>query len=100
MMAMERKQIQFTRQQIAALRREARRRGTSESAIVREALDAWLGTSPGRATPERIARALAVAGLFRSGRHDIATEHDRELADITYEHINGASPHDRSRDSA
>ena len=84
---MERKQIQFTRQQLAALRREARRRRTSESAVVREAVDAWLRGSGEGLHRERFARALAVVGKFRSGKHDISREHDREFADIAYEHI-------------
>ncbi len=79
---MERKQVQFTRQQLAALRREARRRRTSESAVVRAAVDAWLDPKRELAHRERFDRALTVVGRFRSGKHDVAREHDRELADI------------------
>lgn len=84
---MERKQIQFTRQQLAALRRESRRRHVSESAVVREAVDRWLGAKGESDRHERFARALSVVGAFRSGKHDIAREHDRELADIYYEDL-------------
>lgn len=39
---------------------------------------------------ERIERALSVIGAFSSGGgHNTATEHDRELADITFEHVRG-----------
>lgn len=84
---MERKQIQFTRQQLAALRREAKRRRTSESAVIREALDAWLGRRDTADRQERFERALAVVGAFRSGSHDVAVEHDRELAEIYYDDL-------------
>ncbi len=60
---MERKQIQLTPQQMAALRREA-------------------------ANAERVRRALSVVGKFSSGGGcNIATEHDRELGDILYEEV-------------
>ncbi len=84
---MERKQIQFTRQQLTGLRREAKRKRTSESAIVREAVDAWLAAKGESARHERFARAMSVVGKFRSGKHDIAREHDRELAEILSEEL-------------
>lgn len=85
---MERKQIQFTRQQLSALRREARRRRTSESALVREAVDGWMRTHEPESEAERVARALSVIGAFSSGGgQNIATEHDDHLADIAYEHV-------------
>ena len=84
---MERKQIQFTRQQLAAVRREAKRRRTSESAVIREAVDSWLARSGQAERRERFRRALAVVGKYRSGKHDISVEHDRELADIYYEDL-------------
>jgi hypothetical protein len=83
---MQRKQVQFNRQQLAAIRREARRRKISDAAVVRQAVD-QLVVAPaegGRArlSPEIVARALAVVGRFGSGRDDISVEHDGELADI------------------
>jgi len=83
---MERKQIQFTRRQLTAVRREARRRHVSESAIVREAVDRWIGVKSDTDRHARFERALSAVGAFRSGRRDIAREHDRELAAISYEH--------------
>jgi hypothetical protein len=56
---MERKQVQLTRKQAVAVRREATRRKISGSAIVRE----------------------AVVGRFASGQKDVSRNHDRELAD-------------------
>jgi hypothetical protein len=77
---MERKQIQFTRRQITAIHREARRRNTSDAAIVREAIDAWLPGTPNKPVVDWISRARSV-GRFSSGRRDVSQEHDRELSD-------------------
>ena len=77
---MERKQIRFTRKQVAAIRRVARRRNISDAAIVREAIEAWLAGTTGVPAREWTERARA-AERFRSGRHDVSDEHDRELSD-------------------
>lgn len=74
-----RKQVQLTKRQAAAVRREAARRGMSEAAFIREAVERALGPS-GR-TPN-IGRILAVAGRYNSGLGDIAVEHDRYLEEI------------------
>jgi len=81
---MQRKQIQFTARQVAAIRREARRRGTSDAEVVRQAVDRLLlaPAPPQDARAERFARARAVVGKFDSGRTDISLEHDRELDEI------------------
>lgn len=81
MMAMIRKQVQLTDRQVKALRREAARRGTSGSALVREAVEAWLGRRS--AEPDRDVlweRAMAAVGIGHSGESDVAREHDRYLA--------------------
>jgi hypothetical protein len=78
---MERKQVQLTRQQAAAVRRVAARRKTSDAAIVREAVDLWLRAQGHGDPDDRWQRALAVVGAFASGRKDISREHDRELAE-------------------
>ncbi len=79
---MQRKQVQFTRRQIAAIHGEARRRKTSDAAVVRQAVDQFLGAGKKATTgAEQIARALAAVGRFASGRQDVSKEHDRELAD-------------------
>ena len=84
-MKMARKQIQFTRRQAAALRREASRRRVSESAIVREAVDRLL--APGSPRDEGWDRVLALAGAFRSGRNDISTHHHEYVADAIWEEL-------------
>lgn len=79
---MQRKQIQFTDRQVTAIRREARKRRTSDAEIVRQAVDRLLSpVSRDAARAERFARALSVVGTFDSGRTDISVEHDRELDD-------------------
>lgn len=77
---MERKQIQFTRRQITAIRREARRRNTSAAAIVREAIDAWLPDTTKAPVVDWISLARSV-GRFSSDRRDASEQHDRELGD-------------------
>lgn len=80
---MIRKQVQFTERQAARIRREAARRGTSESAVIREAVDRGLGGRTGP-TDEQWDRALAGAGMGRSGLTDLGEEHDRYLAEDLY----------------
>lgn len=76
---MVRMQIQFTAEQQAELRYQARKRGISISALVREAVDRELSRREGHAAAW--ARALAAIGTGHSGRHDIAERHDEYLAD-------------------
>ncbi len=76
---MVRMQIQFTEEQTRELRWQARKRGISISALVREAVDRELSQRESHA--EAWARALAAIGAGRSGRHDIAERHDEYLAD-------------------
>lgn len=84
---MIRKQVQFTERQAARIQREARRRGVSESAVVREAVDKGLGVGTSGPTDEQWERALAVVGKFPSGLTDLSVEHDRYYADDLYEEI-------------
>lgn len=77
---MVRMQIQFTQEQQAELRHQARKRGISISALVREAVDREL--SRGESHDEAWERALSVVGKYR-GRppHDVAENHDEYLAE-------------------
>ena len=70
--------IQLPEEQAAALEREARRRGTSKAAVVREALASLLAQEGGDAAVER---ALAAAGSGASGVGDLAERHDDYLAE-------------------
>jgi hypothetical protein len=75
---MQRVQVQFTPEQLAGLARGAQESGTSVAAVVRQAVDAWLGETERR---HRIENALGVVGAFRSGLGDLAERHDDYLAD-------------------
>ena len=79
---MIRKQVQFTERQAARIKREAARRGTSESAVIRDALDRGLGGQTGP-TDEQWERAMAVAGIARSGLPDL----DRKSTRLNSSHI-------------
>lgn len=77
---MIRTQVSLTEEQMRRLRREARRRGISLAAVVREAID--------RAVPDedaarsaRVEALLGVAGAAASGTGTVAREHDSLLAD-------------------
>lgn len=59
----ERTQIYLSREQAAALDREAKRTGTTRSHLIREAIEARYGNA---ADPARVERALrATAGLWK-----------------------------------
>jgi hypothetical protein len=73
-------QIQFTEEQQAELRYQARKRGISISALVREAVDHELSRRESHA--EAWERMMSIAGKYRSDPpHDIAENHDEYLAD-------------------
>ncbi|HEY3920723.1 MAG TPA: ribbon-helix-helix protein, CopG family [Gaiellaceae bacterium] len=72
---MVRKQIQFTDEQVHELRRLARDRGVSVSAVVRSAVERELAKRD-----EGVARLLGLVGKYRGGPgNNAAEEHDRYL---------------------
>jgi len=75
-------QIQFTEEEVEALRREAAQSRVSISAVVREAVDTRLAQPRrGPSLDERKARAKAACGRFRSGTGDVSARHDEYFAD-------------------
>jgi len=79
---MVRMQIQFTEEEIEALRREAAQRHVSISAVVRDAVDERLDhPRPEPSLEERKARAKAACGRFHSGLGDASARHDKYFAD-------------------
>jgi hypothetical protein len=74
-----RTQVQLTERQAAALKHTATRRGVSMAEILRELVDAHLTLDDTRGGARE--RALRAVGQFRSGRGDVSTRHDRDLAD-------------------
>jgi hypothetical protein len=76
---MIRTQIQLTPEQAKALRRLAAAEGVSQAELVRRFVDEGLLRFRGRGGAERVRRALAVVGRFRSGHRDVSERHDRHL---------------------
>ena len=78
---MVRMQIQFTQEEVVALRREAAQRHVSISAVVRKAVDDGLGASAKPSREELVRRSLAAMGRFHSGTGDVSARHDEYFAD-------------------
>jgi len=83
---MTRIQIRLTEAQYFKLKNLSASLNTSMAELIRQAVDAFLNTSPDIDRDERKRRAIAAAGQFHSGLGDLATEHDR--------YLNGAYTHD------
>jgi hypothetical protein len=78
---MVRTQIQLTEEQAAAAKALAQREGRSLADVVRESLEIHLRSRGAMDRAELKRRALAAPGRFRSGSTDLATAHDRHLAE-------------------
>jgi len=61
------------------LKRLASERGVSVAELVRQSVDLFARSAGAVDDQEQRRRALAIAGRFRSGRKDLAAEHDRYL---------------------
>ena len=75
---MERVLVQLTAEELARLRLRSSTSGRSVAALVREAVDEWIARDE---RADRVDRALATVGQFRSGLGDLAENHDRYLTD-------------------
>ena len=79
---MVRTQIQLTERQARELKRIAAKEGVSMAEIIRRAVDAKIRVGTGEvAWEERVRRAQAAMGKFRSGLKDVAERHDDYLAE-------------------
>jgi len=76
---MIRTQVQLTEKQVSALKMKAAAMGVSMSELIRQGVDLVL-EGPG-SRPERVQRAINVAGRFRSGLRDVAANHDKYVAE-------------------
>jgi plasmid stability protein len=78
---MLRTQIQLNERQVAALKAEAAATGTSMAELIRRCIDQTLTSAlvPEQTQPAQ--RAIAAAGRFRSGRGDLAANHDKYLTE-------------------
>jgi hypothetical protein len=87
---MVRMQIQFTEEQAAELRNEARQRGVSISSIVRERClaTAW-SERPATDRASSIGRLLDKTERREptTGFHDVSRDHDAHYGDVIYEEI-------------
>ena len=78
---MVRAQIQFTEEQLQALRARAAQLNVSVSEVVRRAVEAWVRRDLTPSPDEVRRRAFGAAGRFASGETDVAREHDRYLSE-------------------
>lgn len=77
---MIRTQIQFTQEQLEALRRMAETEDCSVSELVRQAVASWISRHSEQ-EDEKWRRAAAAVGGFSSGLTDVAERHDDYLAE-------------------
>ena len=82
---MVRTQIQLTEKQAKALKKLALSRHLSVAEIIRDAVDTIIKSNAIVDDEERKERAIAIAGRFRSGKHNISQEHDKYLAETLNE---------------
>ena len=79
---MIRTQIQLTELQAERLRELAAVEGRSMADVIRESVDAYLAEAPLSRSVETLRTdALALAGRYDSGLGDLASAHDRYLAE-------------------
>jgi hypothetical protein len=82
---MERLQVQLTRAQADRLREQARLRGVSIAALVRESVDAAFRDALQAPSPEdRWRRSRAAVGRYGSGTSDPVSERHDEYLDEIY----------------
>lgn len=78
---MIRTQIQLQEEQMNILKKIALEKQISIAELIRKAVDTIIKSSAATDYEERRKRAIAIAGKFHSGKHDIARRHDKYLAD-------------------
>jgi len=79
---MVRTQIQLQDEQVALLKKMAVARHESMAEIIRQAVDFFAEAKQDAGGGQRRKRAMAAAGRFRSGVHDLAASHDTYLTEI------------------
>jgi hypothetical protein len=79
---MIRTQISLTEAQMGRLRQEAKARGTSIAAVIRDAVDQVVPDER-EAVRVRRKRALAMIGAFASGARNTSAGHDEVLGEDT-----------------
>jgi hypothetical protein len=79
---MIRTQVQFTEDQMRALKELSYQEHISIAELTRQALDYWLQNRQALPDAETRRRARAVVGRFHSGRMDVSERHDEHLAEV------------------
>ena len=82
---MVRTQVQFTEEEVQALRAIAAAEGVSVSSVVRQAVDHMVNGRRRVSREELWRRADEVCGAFRSGTDDLAERHDDYFAEAAAE---------------
>ena len=77
---MIRTQVQLTQEQARTLKSLAAARKSSVADLIRQSIDHLIRQSATVDEAERRRRAIAAAGRFHSGQHDVSVEHDHYLA--------------------
>lgn len=78
---MVRTQIQLTREQAEAIKREAAERGASMAEIIRLCIDAHLRDVHRPSEEELRRRAASIVGMIKDGPSDMSRRHDEYLAE-------------------
>lgn len=79
---MIRTQIQLTEEQARRLKSIAQERGISVAEVIRQSIDLYIQSSKQPTMAEKRLRALSIVGRGASGESDLASEHDRYLAEV------------------
>jgi hypothetical protein len=74
-------QIQLTEEQITALEKLAKQRNVSFPDLLQEGIEYLLRYSVTHSEMDRKQRALAAAGRFHSGLHNLSREHDNYMSE-------------------
>ena len=78
---MIRTQVQLSESQMQLLKELARRRGVPVAALIREGADLVIRNAGTVDEGQKRRRAMEAAGRFHSGHRDLASAHDRHLAE-------------------
>ena len=78
---MVRTQIQLTQEQVRAVKAIAASGNMSSAEVIRQAIDRLVQSRGVVDEKLKRSRALRIAGMFRSGTHDVSKNHDAYLAE-------------------